>query len=89
VLVLWVWIVAVVLALVVLGAVAYSVTGAFTRLRREVEGARRDIQPVLEQLQATAARAEAVAARRANAGGRPASGRPKRGGSPDSPPAPA
>ena len=64
--VLWVWVVAVVLALVVLGAIGYGLVGAMTRLRREVEGAQRDLRPVLEQLQATAARADAVAARRAN-----------------------
>jgi hypothetical protein len=66
VLLLWVWVVAVVLALVVLGTVAYGVMGAFVRLRREVEGAQRDIQPVLRQLQAAAARAESVTARRTN-----------------------
>jgi hypothetical protein len=65
---LWVWIAVVVLALVVLGAVAYGLIGALTRLRREVEGAQRDIAPVLEQLQATATRAEQVAARREDAG---------------------
>ena len=67
-LLLWVWIVVVVLALVVLGGLAYGLLGAFGRLRREVEGAERDIRPVLEQLQATAARAEQVAARRENRG---------------------
>ena len=65
---LWVWIAVVVLALVVLGAVGYGLVGALSRLRREVEGAQRDIAPVLEQLQATAERAEQVAARRENAG---------------------
>jgi hypothetical protein len=65
---LWVWIAVVVLALVVLGVVGYGLVGALTRLRREVDGAQRDIAPVLEQLQATAARAEQVAARRENAG---------------------
>jgi hypothetical protein len=65
---LWVWIGVAVLAVVVLGIVAYGVVGALTRLRREVEGAQRDLAPVLEQLQATAAHADAVAARRANAG---------------------
>ena len=64
---LWVWVGVVVLALVVLGAVAYGLVGALTRLRREVEGAQRDLRPVLEQLQATAAHAESVAARRADA----------------------
>jgi hypothetical protein len=63
---LWVWVVVVVLALVVLGGLAYGLLGSFTRLRREVEGAERDLRPVLEQLQATAAKAEAVSARRAD-----------------------
>jgi hypothetical protein len=63
---LWVWIGVVVLALLVLGIVAYGLVGALTRLRREVEGAQRELAPVLAQLQDTAARAEAVAARRAH-----------------------
>ena len=67
-LVLWVWIVVVVLVLVVLGGLAYGLLGSFTRLSREVQGAERDLRPVLEQLQATAARAEAASARRANKG---------------------
>jgi hypothetical protein len=67
VVVLWVWIVVVVLTAVVLGAIGYGLVGALTRLRREVEGAQQDLQPVLEQLQAAAAHADAVAARRANA----------------------
>jgi uncharacterized protein YoxC len=67
VVVLWVWVAVVVLALVVLGVLAYGLVGALTRLRREVEGAQRDLAPVLEQLQATAAHAESVAERRANA----------------------
>ena len=67
-LLLWVWIVVVVLALVVLGGLAHGLLGAFSRLSREVQGADKDLQPVLEQLQATAARAEAVSARRANNG---------------------
>jgi len=65
--VLWVWIGVVVLALVVLGILAHGLVGALTRLRREVEGAQRDLKPVLEQLQAAAAHADAVAARRASA----------------------
>ena len=67
-LLLWVWIGVVVLALVVLGGLAYGLLGAFSRLSREVQGADKDLRPVLEQLQATAARAEAVSARRANKG---------------------
>jgi hypothetical protein len=49
----------VVLALVVLGAVAYGVFGAFSRLGREVATFEREVRPVLEQVQATAAAAEA------------------------------
>ena len=67
-LLLWVWIVVGVLTLVVLGGLAHGLLGAFGRLRREVEGAERDLRPVLGQLQATAARAEEVAARRENRG---------------------
>ena len=53
-LLLIVWIVVVVLALVVLGAIAYGVLGAAGRLRREVAAAERDVRPLLEQAQATA-----------------------------------
>jgi hypothetical protein len=52
-----VWIAVGVLALVVLGAVGYGVLGAAGRLRRELEAAERDVRPVLERVQATAARA--------------------------------
>ncbi|MCW2700818.1 MAG: hypothetical protein JWQ45_2353 [Blastococcus sp.] len=52
-----VWAVVVVLAVVVLGGLAYGLLGAFARLRREVEGAERDLRPFLEQLQQTADRA--------------------------------
>ena len=45
------------LALVVLGVVAYGVLGAFGRLSRELEAAERDVRPLLDQAQATAARA--------------------------------
>ncbi len=65
---LWVvWIAVVVLSLVVLGAVGYGVLGAAGRLARELQAAERDVRPVLEQAQATAARAAAVQdARRAD-----------------------
>jgi hypothetical protein len=46
-----------VLALVVLGVVAYGVLGSFGRLSRELEAAERDVRPLLDQAQATAARA--------------------------------
>ena len=59
-LLLIVWGVVVVLALVVLGGLAYGLLGAFGRLRREVEGAERDLQPLLGQLQQTAERARQV-----------------------------
>ena len=50
-------VVAVVLALVVLGVVGYLVLGAFRRLDRELQAAERDVRPLLDQAQATAARA--------------------------------
>jgi hypothetical protein len=53
VLLLVVWIVVVVLAVVVLGGIAYGVLGAAARLRREIEGAERDLRPVLTDVQAT------------------------------------
>ena len=53
-----VWAVVVVLVLIVLGGLAYGLLGAFGRLRREIEGAERDVRPFLEQMQRTAARAE-------------------------------
>ena len=65
-LLLWVWIAVGVLAVLVLGGLAYGLLGAAGRLRREIAGAEADLRPVLEQLQATAARAEEVAARREN-----------------------
>ena len=55
----------VVLALVVLGAVAYGVLGAVGRLRREVAAAERDVRPLLDEAQVTAARAAAQGARSA------------------------
>ena len=55
--VLWVvWAVVVVLVVIVLGGLSYGLLGAFGRLRREVEGAERDLRPFLEQLQQTADR---------------------------------
>jgi Sec-independent protein translocase protein TatA len=58
VLLLIVWIAVVVLALVVLGGIAYGVLGAVARLRKEVAGAADDLAPVLADIQATMAAAE-------------------------------
>ena len=52
-----VWIVVVVLALVVLGAIGNGLLGAAGRLRRELEAAERDVRPLLQRAQETAARA--------------------------------
>ena len=52
-----VWIAVVVLVLVVLGSIGFGVLGAAGRLRRELEGAERDVRPLLAQAQAMAARA--------------------------------
>lgn len=57
-LLLIVWIAVVVLALVVLGGIAYGVLGAVARLRKEVTGAAADLAPVLADVQATLAAAE-------------------------------
>ena len=52
--------VVVVLALVVLGVVGHGVFGAFGRLGRELAAAERDVRPLLDQAEATAARADEV-----------------------------
>ena len=54
-----VWIVVAVLALGVLGALAYGLLGAAGRLRRELRGLEQDVQPLLVEAQAAAARAAA------------------------------
>jgi hypothetical protein len=54
-----VWIVVAVLALGVLGALAYSLLGAAGRLGRELHGLEQDVQPLLVEAQAAAARAAA------------------------------
>jgi hypothetical protein len=54
-----VWIAVVVLALLVLGGVAFGLFGAFARLGREVTSFEREVRPVLDQVQAAAAAAEA------------------------------
>ena len=62
---LWiVWAVVVVLALVVLGGLAYGLVGSFGRLRREIEGAERDLRPVLAEMQAAATRAAELSEQR-------------------------
>jgi hypothetical protein len=60
-----VWAVVAVLCLVVLGGLAYGLLGASGRLRRELEGAERDLRPFLAQLQQTADRAAERAGRSA------------------------
>ena len=54
-----VWIVVAVLALGVLGVLAYGLLGAAGRLRRELSGLEQDVQPLLAEAQATAAKAAA------------------------------
>jgi hypothetical protein len=55
-----VWIAVAVLALVVLGALAYGVLGAAGRLRRELAAFEREVRPLLTEAQGTAARAAQV-----------------------------
>jgi hypothetical protein len=55
--------VVVVLALVVLGIIGHGVLGAFGRLNRELEAAEREVRPLLDRAQATAARANALGGR--------------------------
>ena len=55
-----------VVALLVLGIVAYGVLGALGRLGRELKGAERDVSPLLEQVQATVARANELTDTSAN-----------------------
>ncbi len=57
---LWLWIAVVVLSLVVLAVLGHGLFGAFQRLGRELQAAERDVRPLLEQAQATAARAAAL-----------------------------
>jgi hypothetical protein len=72
VLLLVVWIAVAVLAVLVLGALGYLTLGAVQRLRREVAGLQRELRPVLEQVQQTAARATDT--RNLAGGGSPRSG---------------
>jgi hypothetical protein len=59
--VLWVWIAVVVLALLVLGVLAYTVLGALQRLVRELRATDAALAPVRAEVQQTADR---VATRR-------------------------
>ena len=54
-----VWIVVAVLAVLVLGVLAYSLFGAAGRLARELRGLERDVRPLLTEAQAAAERAAA------------------------------
>ena len=55
-----VWICVAVLAVVVLGGLAYGLLGAVGRLRREFAALERDVRPLLSEAQATAVRAAEV-----------------------------
>jgi hypothetical protein len=55
-----VWIAVAVLAVVVLGALAYGVIGAAGRLRRELAAFEQEVRPLRTEAQATAARAAEV-----------------------------
>jgi hypothetical protein len=55
-----VWIAVAVLAVVVLGALAYGVLGAAGRLRREIAAFEREVRPLRTEAQATADRAGRV-----------------------------
>jgi Trk-type K+ transport system membrane component len=66
VLLLIVWIAVVVVAVLALGIVGYLVLGAAGRLRRELDGAERDVRPLLDQLAATSAAVERRARERAD-----------------------
>jgi hypothetical protein len=59
----FVWIGVAVLALVVLGAMAHGVFGAFARLGREMAALDREVRPVLEEIQAAQAAAAERSAR--------------------------
>jgi hypothetical protein len=63
-----VWTVVLVLVAVVLGGLLHGLLGAFGRLRREVEGAERDLRPLLLQLQQTSDRVNERAAQASQEG---------------------
>jgi hypothetical protein len=63
-----VWAVVLVLVAVVLGGLVYGLLGAFGRLRTEIEGAERDLRPLLQQLQQTSDRVDERAAQASRTG---------------------
>ena len=66
-LLLIVWIAVVVVALVVLGSLAYSLLGALKRLGGEVAALQRELRPVLAEAQTALERANRTAERRTGA----------------------
>ena len=66
-LLLIVWIAVVVVALVVLGSLAYSLLGALKRLGGEVAALQRELRPVLAEAQTALERANGTAERRTGA----------------------
>lgn len=62
--VLWVGIAVLAFAVVLLGAVGYVLQGAFQRLRSEVAGLERELQPVLAEVRDSAVRIAQGAERR-------------------------
>jgi hypothetical protein len=63
-----VWIVAVLVALAVLGSVLFGVAGSLRRLRGELAALQREVEPVRAQAQQTAVRAAAVRERSSDDG---------------------
>ena len=61
------WIVVAVLAVVVLGGIAYGLFGAAARLRRELADAERDLRPLLARVEQTLAAVERTRAQAAEA----------------------
>jgi hypothetical protein len=63
---LFVWIGVAVLAVLVLGVLAYGLLGAAGRLNRELRGLERDVQPLLAEAQAATAKAAEQRAERSS-----------------------
>ena len=61
--VLWIALAVAVVALVVLGVLVHGLLGGLGRLRRELDAGRRELGPVLEQVQTAVATAELTRAR--------------------------